>query len=313
MKILLHYPEWSNRWVPYIEKELNQYDLTVTHTSDGGKLGDLSDKADLLISMWMNEITAFWSQYFPDKKIISYLRRYEFWEPDLLNAINFEAVNAIIFVSEYYHKVFNRLMGLDFKGRLSPETKQHVIPNVINFDDFKPIKPKKNSKKIAMVCLIKNVKNIPLACQILLALPEEFTIHQIGLPAGSQIAGQITSYIDSLGLMDRFKMEGVISSNKVYNWLKDKRCLLSTSINEGNPNNVIEAMAMGIKPIVHDWPGARDQFPENLIFRTVDEAASLILDSSYRPAFYRRWVQDKYSIKNYEKLHAVIKEVMEDD
>jgi hypothetical protein len=38
---------------------------------------------------------------------------------------------------------------------------------------------------------------------------------------------------------------------------------LSTSLSEGNPNNVIEAMAKGIKPVVHAWPGAEDQFPED--------------------------------------------------
>jgi hypothetical protein len=76
MKVLLHYPEWGNRWGQYFEKTLRRYDLTVTHTTKGEELGPLSEEADVLISMWFNETTCFWSRYFPDKKIISYLRRY---------------------------------------------------------------------------------------------------------------------------------------------------------------------------------------------------------------------------------------------
>jgi hypothetical protein len=76
---------------------------------------------------------------------------------------------------------------------------------------------------------------------------------------------------------------------------------LSTSISEGNPNNVIEAMAKGIKPIVHNWPGAEDQFPMS-IFNSVDEAVKLLTENTYESRMYRGSVESKFSLKNFEQV-----------
>jgi len=301
IKILLHYPRWNNRWIPYIEKELGFYDLTITHTQDGTELAELSEKADILFSMWANEAVVFWTNYFADKKIVAYLRRFEIWEDALIKNIKWDALNAIVFVSNYYKQALNKFRDIDL-----PNNIQFVIPNGVDINDFPLRLQPARTGKIAMVCSIKNVKNIPLACQVLMSLPDKYKIHHIGLPFSSQIIGQIMSYIENLGLMPRFIFEDPIPSEQVSAWLQDKECILSTSLNEGNPNNIIEAMAMGIKPIIHNWPGAFHQFPRNLVFSTIDEARNLILDNDYQPGEYRSWIEKYYSLDNFKKLHEVI-------
>ena len=305
MKILLHYPTWGNRWIEYIEKELSQYDLTVCHSFDGGEVGKLSEKADILISMWANEVTMFWSQHFGDKKIITYLRRFEIWEKNLYLSTNFGNIDAIIFVADYYRRVFNEIRQDKPKPRL-----QFVLPNGVDLNEFPLRKKKPGSNKIAMVANIKNVKNIPLAAQILLNLPGGFEIHHVAMSVHTdQIAGQIISYLRNLGLQKRYIFNPGVPKDQVKTWLMDKDYVLSTSINEGNPNNVIEAMAMGIKPIIHNWPGALDQFPKDLVFNTVGEATEKILELKYEPERYRRIVDSKYSIDNFKMLHEVIRQV----
>jgi len=304
MKALLHYPKWGNRWAPYIETELGCfYDLTVTDSLDGETLGAQSQDADLLISMWCNEATYFWSHYFPDKKIISYLRRYELWTPNLIGSINFDAVDAMIFVSEYYRSTFNDLLKENAPRR------QYVIYNGVDVNaiPFRQETPK--SKKIAFVCAVRDVKNFPLAFQILLSLPEDYTIHNICFSGDPLLVPQLLSYREVLGLQERFRFEGRVEPDKVYDWLSDKGFILSTSINEGNPNNVIEAMAMGIKPVIHAWPGATDQFATEWVFKTVDDAVKMITNSDYEPERYRKWVEDHYSLDNFRRIHKVIEDV----
>jgi hypothetical protein len=40
--------------------------------------------------------------------------------------------------------------------------------------------------------------------------------------------------------------------------------------------NVIEGMASGCTPVIHDWAGAREIFHRERVFKTVDEAANFI-------------------------------------
>lgn len=299
MKLLLHYPKWNNRWIDYIERELEPYDVIRCHTFDRDELCRKAEKADVLFSMWLNANVTLWTQEFPEKKIISYLRRFEIWEHDIYTWTRFDAIDAMIFVSPYYKRLFEK------KAPFQPK-KTYLIPNGINIDDF-PLLPESGSTDIAWVGQMKAVKNIPLAFQILLALPDKYKLHQIGLPVQeSQLHGQLASYVDNLGINGRLVTYDPINAYLMPDWYKDKGYVLSTSLNEGNPNCLIEAMAMGIKPVIHNWPGAKEQFPEYLVYDTVDEAVNLIESKGYNSMAYREWVEERYSLDNFKKIHEVI-------
>jgi hypothetical protein len=81
VKVLLAYPNWGNRWIPYFRKELSKYDLReYTEAKLAEEFVEKTQWADVLISMWANEVTIAWSQYYPEKKIVTYLRRFELWQ-----------------------------------------------------------------------------------------------------------------------------------------------------------------------------------------------------------------------------------------
>ena len=311
IKVLLYYPEWGNRWIPYFEKELSRYDLTVLNAPKGGKVpvNDIEASArqsDVLISMWMDNMVGYWSHHFPNKKIISYCRRFEVWVPTMIQSINLKNVNAVVFVSEFYKDKFAAMYG-------SPN-RSYLIRNGVDMTEF-PLRvaPVQNGK-VSMVCSIKDVKNMALAVEIMSMLPKDFTLHHIGIPFSDLIAGQILSYIEYRGLANRFKFEGHIERDEVPVWLADKEVILSTSINEGNPNNVIEAMAMGIKPVINMWPGVLEQFNSEWVFKTAQEAVDMIEDRfTYTPEAYRQHVEREYSVENFKRIHDVIAEVMSEN
>lgn len=309
MRILLHFPTWQNRWIPYVKAALREFDVTLCHEEKNlEKLCEVSAKHDLLLSMWANDIVAVWTIKFPEKKIVTYLRRFEMWESGFMQNIVWSAVDKVIFVSKWCREAANELL---IHNEITPPDDQRVIPNGIDIEEFPLRKERPNTKKIGLVCSLKEVKNVPLAFQIMLGLPEEYTLHHIGLPYRSQDTGQLFSYARGLpGVANRFYTEWYIPKNKVREWLEDKDFIISTSLNEGNPNNIIEAMSAGVKPIIHNWPGAKDQFPEDLIFSRVSEAVGLITDNTYEPQRYRDWVESRYSLDNFKQLTATIKELI---
>jgi glycosyltransferase involved in cell wall biosynthesis len=185
-------------------------------------------------------------------------------------------------------------------------TKHEVIPNGIDLFSFKLRPQSPGTKTIGMIASTRWEKNHALAALILMLLPEEYTIRCIGMPGNASYACCISEYISSLGLADRFIMDGLISPAQVPTWLEDKDCLLSCSISEGNPMNVLEAMAMGVQPVIHAWPGATDQFNSKWIYKTPGEAAEMIMHPTDTPETYRKWIADNYNLDNYKRLRDAV-------
>lgn len=289
VKIYLNIPEWDNRWIPYVYASLT-----------GHSIVDNEQEADVLLSMWMDPTVINWSHKYPDKLIITYCRRFELWQREWLHQMNWSAINSVIFVSKYYKKLFSRI----FPDLTS--IRKFIVPNGVDLQEWKLKSVPSKTKKIALVASTRWVKNFALAFQILLELPKDYTLHLIGMGGGYEFTGIISEYYQGLGLEDRFFSHPQVKATNVQDWLKDKEFILSCSYSEGNPNNVIEAMAMGIKPIVHLWPGARDQFPVNSLFRTVKEAVGKITDGNYTPHIYRDWACGKYSARNFDKIPQII-------
>lgn len=307
MKVLLHYPKWQNRWEPYVLNALSKFDLVVSHTEKTQELLDQSADRDVLLSMWCNGAVGIWTQHLPEKRIITYLRRFELWNDTMMNVVDFNHVNDMIWINKYYLDTF-----VNATGSKASKIRHWIVPNGIDLDEWSIPESKPNQYKMACIASMKHVKNIPLAAQVLKSLPKQYHMHHIGLFT-ENFTGELMSYIHYLGLSDRWHWEGKIPREDVQGWLSDKAFLINSSINEGNPNCVLEAMAMGVKPIIHCWPGASDQFPEDCIFETVDQAVNLIrrwenprFSSRLTPQFLRDWVQTNYSLDNFNRLVDII-------
>ena len=90
-------------------------------------------------------------------------------------------------------------------------------------------------------------------------------------------------------------------------FLKDKNYILSTSITEGHPNNILEAMACGVKPLIHNYPHSRTQFKDSDIWDSVGDAMTNIFFGSYNSREYRNFVNTNYNyIDIYNKLFSII-------
>lgn len=283
MKIALFSP-WDNAWVPYYKQafEARGHEFSfMKHPMPGDY--------DVVLHGWATGETPLYH----GAKNIMFMRRYELFEGGL-QKVNWNGVKDLICVNSWIKDIVDG----SFQRR-SISTKVHLIYNGTDPNRWR-FRVRKPSNKIGMACHVHPKKNLPLAMQILAKLPEDYQLH---------IAGEVqdpctAEYLNHLGRVWKRKiyLYGHIPIHELSLWWEQFGTCLSTSISEGNPNNVIEAMAKGIKPVIHNWPGADDQFPASLRFTTVDEAVSQILSSEYDSTSYRGLVEQKFSLSNIEKV-----------
>jgi len=84
-----------------------------------------------------------------------------------------------------------------------------------------------------------------------------------------------------LNLIDRVKFFPDASRLEMNQILKDAKIYLHTMIGEHFGISIVEAMAMGCTPIVHDSGGAKEFVPKDFRYRTIHEAAAKITKEIY--------------------------------
>lgn len=83
-------------------------------------------------------------------------------------------------------------------------------------------------------------------------------------------------------------------------WLEDKDYYLNPSTKEAFSYATAEAMAKGIKPILNDWQGSKDNW-EPYVCETQGQMLFEFLKGDYKPEEYRQYIVDNYNQERYFK------------
>jgi glycosyltransferase involved in cell wall biosynthesis len=293
-RVQLVIPKWSSGmpWVEQFARAFSDCKFTVATKP--------LDEQDLFIFGWGNEDTVHAINTMAKKApYIVYFRRYEIFSP-AWRQLDWRKVDHVIFVNDRFRQLI--------MGNVNVPVSYQTIYNGVTMNHWS-LKKRTGSRAIAMVGYINQKKNFPLAMQIILALPESYSLHI----AGEVQCGETYLYINELArrakTVRKIYFHGHIPHRALNAWLDDKDYILSTAISEGNPNNVLEAMAKGLKPIIHSWPGAELQFP-GWTFNTVAEAVQMIKESCH-PNVYRAWIEQHFdSVRSIERVREIAMEKM---
>lgn len=108
--------------------------------------------------------------------------------------------------------------------------------------------------------------------------------------------------------------ENIIFDGWIYEtdkWLDNKNYIISTSLLEGQHLSVMEGMLKGIKPIVHNFYGAKEVYDNEYVWNTIDKAVDMIMSDRYDSEQYKNYILHKYSnAKVVENIKNEIKHIM---
>lgn len=108
---------------------------------------------------------------------------------------------------------------------------------------------------------------------------------------------------EKLGLKDRVKFFPDASRMEMKQILKNAKIYLHTMIGEHFGISIVEAMAMGCIPIVHDSGGAKEFVPKEFRYKTAQEAAAKITKETYEwspeEAIKTVKIADKFKEENF--------------
>jgi hypothetical protein len=138
------------------------------------------------------------------------------------------------------------------------------------------------------------MKNLHFALEVLrklLEISDKYMLHVAGNFTDLVYEKYIKQSIKNMNLDKNVVFYDWV--NDINEWLNDKNYLLSTSVCEGHPFNIIEAMAKGIKPVVNNFYGAEFSFDKQFLFNNIDEAITMITTDQYDSKLYHTYIIEK--------------------
>jgi len=257
------------------------------------------DWADIVWLEWANESAIVGTNYegIKNKKVIVRLHAYEAFY-DYPKQINWSVVNRLILVAPHMKGILKETIP-DIEDKVKIE----IVSNGIDLDSthWKEMQPGYN---IAWVGFINHKKNPQMAIQILKKLTKglyntdkRYILHVAGSFQELRYKIYLEYIIKEMGLQDNVKFYGWVDDMNSF-W-KDKNYLLHTSTFESFGYAIFEAMARGIKPIIHNFRGAKELYPKYAIFNTIEGAVDKIYERDYDSNKYRNWIIRKgWTLKN---------------
>lgn len=293
---------WKNVWVDYIKKYFKDKDIKVDfNVSYQINLHEMH-KYEVAVFCWCDNNVIRLSKLPVKycKRYIVFVRSYEIFF-GYTNDVAWNNIDDVIFVNYEFYKEFKAKLR-DFKCRV------HYLPNAIDLDKW-GFQEHNKGFNIAMVCNLSHKKGIDQIPQFIYQLQKydkRYNLHIAGRHDEARHTLYIKHIIKEMGLKDKVHFYGKVDD--IQKFLSDKDYLFTCSVTEGHPNNVIEAMALGIKTIVHNWIGSKDNFPKELIWTDIDRAVNLVLEDTYDSSYYRRYAEDNFDMnKIYPNLEKILK------
>jgi glycosyltransferase involved in cell wall biosynthesis len=218
----------------------------------------------------------------PAQRLVIRLHRQEV-VTDYPEQVTWPNVDHLIFIAPAVQQAIVSRLG----PGLVPEAS--LIYNTVTCDRFKCEKTEGSEFRLGMLGYCPKLKNPRLAVEILQRLLEQDERWELLLtgrspqdyawlwsnPEERKYYEQFEQFIAARGLERRVVRQDW--TEHVSAWYAQVGFILSCSDLEGSHQVVAEGMAGGCIPVVRRWHGAREMYPNSLLFESAEEAAGLIV------------------------------------
>lgn len=180
---------------------------------------------------------------------------------------------------------------------LQSRTQLVTIPYGIDLDKFTfTHKPRgKNLACLGDLDMSRNSMFLLQCMQKLHYIDPEYKLFFAGAFESPMLRQSIEHMVQALNLVDVVFFEG--RQQDMDAWLQDKQYIVSGSVTESQYMGVLEGMACGLKPVIHNFPGADDLLPPEFLFNISEEFCEQVLSDEYEPQRYREFVEANYPLK----------------
>ncbi|MFA5182749.1 MAG: glycosyltransferase [Syntrophales bacterium] len=275
-----------------------RYEVRTCYSGDNTAVNAAVRWADLVWLEWANQLVEALTRQqglLENKRVICRIHSYEVLD-GYLPRIDWSKVTKAVFVAPHV---------LDIARRLYPQvldrTSPVVIPNGVDLEKF-AFKERAPGFTLAVVGHVNNKKNPSLWPEILhrlVRIDPRYRLHIAGAMQEVRYGLYLEHAFKHLGLEKNVRFSGHVKD--VAAWLEAGKVnyLLTTSIFESFGYGIAEAMAMGYRPLINNFPGAAGLWPTDCLFSSVDELIGLITNhEEYRTYEYRRFVAERYALSH---------------
>ncbi|EJO5349500.1 glycosyltransferase [Clostridium botulinum] len=271
------------------------YDTKKVIVNHYNQIDEEMKKADICWFEWCDSLVAYGSklEMAKNKKIICRLHSYESFT-NYIYQVNWNNVDKVIFVAEHIKRIVLSKIFI-------PQHKVYVIPNGIDLSK-QEFKERKKGFNIAYVGYI-NFKKGPMlllhAFKKIFDTDNRYKLHIAGTFNEERYSLYFNQMIKELGLDNNVIFYGW--QKDINKWLEDKNYLICTSVLESQGLGIMEAMSKGIRPLIHNFVGAKEVYPEKYIWSSLDDIVNMLSDEIYSSLEYRDFIEKNYSLSDTNK------------
>lgn len=278
-----------------------KHDVTACFSNNPKEISAAVADADIVWIEWADEIAVFATNHLKmldDKHVILRLHSYEAFT-GYIEKINWKRIDDLIFVAPHIQQVV-----LDKDERIAKSVKNiQIIHNGVNLERFPLAEDKREyGFNVAYVGGVNYKKGPMLLLQAIHALVQKdkkYKLFVAGQIADERYRLYFTQMIEEMGLTENIQLDGWVED--IPDWLADKQHIVCTSVLEGHPVGLMEAMARGLKPAIHNFVGARNFYPPHFIWNTIPEFVEMISEQRHFPKEYRDFIKGNYSLEKQLK------------
>lgn len=261
--------------------------------------------ADICWFEWCDDVVAVASNLdlAKERTIICRIHRYEVFTNNP-KKVNWNNVDKLILVTGHLKALLRNLVP-----DIEEKTEIEIIQNGVNMDKF-TFKPRKKGFNVAFIGYMIPRKNPMLLLQIAKKLVEKdprYKIYCVGHFNDELLKYYWYYQIQEMKLENNLIFEGF--QPNINEWLEDKNYIISTTMHESFGYGIAEAMARGIKPVIHNFLCSKEIWDDKYLFNTIDEAVEKITSDDYNSKEYREYISSNYSL---EKQLMLTKNLIKD-
>ncbi|UCD76404.1 MAG: glycosyltransferase family 4 protein [Phycisphaerales bacterium] len=295
MRIAFICPPGSQTFLFGIVRGLaDRHDIRTCFSGDRLEAEQAIAWAELVWLEWAGELSIALTQDVPalaERRVLCRLHSYEAFNGSV-GRMNWSVVDDLIFVAGHIREVV---------VAQAPEIQRvvrrlHVLPNAVDPDRF-TFRQREPGFDLAFIGSV-NYKKGPMlllhALRELVQVDRRYRLSIAGEVQDLRFALYFNQMTQAMGLQENLSLDGWIDD--VDGWLQDKQYVVCTSLLEGHPVGLMEAMAAGLKPVIHRYVGASGIFPEELLWNSIPQFVRMVTTGPIQSAAYRELICRRYSL-----------------